>query len=212
MIVKTDFLMQIENVLGALVYFIGVAGSYFRFGRYERRGKLDALFMICITWGYCTLMIGVINIVKYILVPSLHVEVIRLLYFGAAFASSLIFFDKDFKSAATKNKIAAALLMGGMAFVFGEALVFYLDLPYGMAVLSCVGLLWVYIFSLFEKKNMTGILTGLIMLMVPILPTLAKKDLNIDKMRMKREVAVKKLIENRFDWDNEEKRIAELSK
>lgn len=184
MIVKTDLLMQIENILGALIYLVGVAGSYFRFGKYERRGKLDALFMICITWGYCSIMVGLINIAKYTLVPSLHIEVIRALYYGGAIASSFVFFDKDFASAATKSKIAASLLMGTMAFVFGESLVFYLDLSYGMAILSCVGLLVIYIFNLWQRKNMAGILTGLAMLLLPILKWLAKTGHKIGKNKL----------------------------
>lgn len=195
MIVKTDFLMQIENICGALIYLVGIAGSYFRFGSYERRGKLDALFMICITWGYCAIMVSLINIAKYTFIPSLHVEVIRILYYGGAIVSSLLFFDKDFASAATKNKIAACLLMGAMAAIFGEALVFYLDLPYGAAILSCVGLLVIYVSSLVQRKNMVGILTGLVMILLPILPKLTKSDLDLDKMSMKREIAVKNLIE-----------------
>lgn len=212
MTVKTDLLMQVENILGALIYLVGVAGSYFRFGKYERRGKLDALFMVCITWGYCSIMVGLINIAKYTLVPSLHLEVIRALYYGGAIASSLVFFDKDFASAATKSKIAASLLMGTMAFVFGEALVFYLDLPYGAAILSCVGLLVIYIFNLWQRKNMAGILTGVAMLLLPILPKLNQNDLNIDKMNEKREIAIRHIIDGNPKIENEKSMIVELSK
>lgn len=212
MAVKTDLLMQIENILGALIYLVGVAGSYFRFGKYERRGKLDALFMICITWGYCSIMVGLMNIAKYTLVPSLHLEMIRVLYYGGAIASSFVFFDKDFSSAATKSKIAAGLLMGTMAFVFWEGLVFYLDLPYGAAVLSCVGLLVIFIFNLGQKKSMAGILTGAAMLLLPILPKLNQNDLNIDKMNMKREIAIRNLIEVHPKIGNDENMIVELSK
>ena len=211
--IKTDLLMQIENILGALIYLVGVAGSYFRFGKYERRGKLDALFMVCITWGYCAIMVGLMSIAKHTLVPSLHLEMIRVLYYGGAIASSLVFFDRDFASAATKSKIAASLLMGTMAFVFWEALVFYLDLPAGAAVLSCVGLLVIYIFNLWQKKNMVGILTGAAMLLLPILPKLNQNDLNIDKMNMKREIAIRGLFEENSNPENKENMmIVELSK
>lgn len=209
---KTDLLMQVENILGALIYLVGVAGSYFRFGKYERRGKLDALFMVCITWGYCSIMVGLMNIAKNTLVPSLHLEVIRALYYGGALASSLVFFDKDFSSAATKNKIAAGLLMGTMAFIFWEGLVFYLDLPYGAAILSCIGLLVLFIFNLGQKKNMAGILTGAAMLLLPILPKLNQNDLNIDKMNAKREVAIRNMIDGHSKIENEKSMIVELSK
>jgi hypothetical protein len=212
MTVKTDLLMQVENILGALIYLVGVAGSYFRFGKYERRGKLDALFMVCVTWGYCSIMVGLINIAKYTLIPSLHLEVIRALYYGGAIVSSLVFFDKDFVSAATKSKIAASLLMGTMAFVFGEGLVFYLDLPYGMAILSCVGLLVIYVFNLWQRKNMAGILTGAAMLLLPILPKLNQNDLNIDKLNTKREIAIRNIIEGHTKIENEKSMIVELSK
>ncbi len=212
MTLKADLLMQIENILGALIYLVGVAGSYFRFGKYERRGKLDALFMICITWGYCSIMVGLMNIAKYTLVPSLHLEMIRVLYYGGAMASSFVFFDTNFSSAATKSKIAASLLMGTMAFVFWEALVFYLDLPAGMAILSCVGLLVIYIFNLWQKKNMVGILTGVAMLLLPILPKLNQNDLNIDKMHMKREIAIRNLTESNSELKHKQELIVELSK
>ena len=212
MILKTDLLMQVENILGALIYLVGVTGSYFRFGKYERRGKLDALFMVCITWGYCSIMVGLINIAKYTLVPSLHLEVIRALYYGGAIASSLVFFEKDFSSAATKSKIAAGLLMSTMAFVFWEGLVFYLDLPYGAAVLSCVGLLVIFIFNLEQKKNMAGILTGAAMLLLPILPKLNQNDLNIDKMNAKREIAIRNIIDSHSKIENDKSMIVDLSK
>ena len=212
MTLKTDLLMQIENILGALIYLVGVAGSYLRFGKYERRGKLDALFMICITWGYCAIMVGLMNIVKYTIIPSLHLEMIRVLYYGGAAVSSFVFFERNFSRAATKSKIAAGLLMGTMAFVFWEGLVFYLDLPYGAAVLSCVGLLVIFIFNLWQKKNMAGILTGAAMLLLPILPKLNQNDLNIDKMNSKREVAVRNLIESHDQIENEKSMIVELSK
>ncbi len=209
---KTDLLLQIENILGALIYLVGVTGSYFRFGKYERRGQLDALFMVCITWGYCAIMVGLMNIAKNTLVPSLHLEMIRVLYYGGAIASSFVFFDRDFASAATKSKIAASLLMGTMAFVFWEALVFYLDLPSGAAILSCVGLIVIYIFNLWQKKNMVGILTGAAMLLLPILPKLNQNDLNIEKMNMKREIAISNLSGINSEVKDKEKLIVELSK
>jgi hypothetical protein len=211
MTVKTDLLMQVENILGALIYLVGVAGSYFRFGKYERRGKLDALFMICITWGYCSIMVGLMNIVKYTLVPSLHLEMIRVLYYGGAAVSSFVFFEKDFYRAATKSKIYASLLMGTMAFVFWEALVFYLDLPFGMAVLSCVGLLVIYIFNLGQRKNLAGILTGLAMLLMPILPKLTDGGLDLDKMSMKRDLAINRLIDDKSNLESRKNLIVESS-
>ena len=137
-----------------------------------------------------------INIAEYTFIPSLHVEVIRILYYGGAFVSSLVFFDKDFASAATKNKIAACLLMGAMAAIFGEALVFYLDLPYGAAILSCVGLLVIYVSSLGQRKNIVGMLTGVVMILLPILPKFTEGGLDLDKMSMKREIAVRNLIKD----------------
>lgn len=211
MAIKTDLLMQIENILGALIYLVGVAGSYFRFGKYERKGKLDALFMVCITWGYCAIMVGLMNIAKHTLVPSLHLEMIRVLYYGGAAVSSFVFFERDFSRAATKSKIAASLLMGTMAFVFWEALVFYLDLPFGMAVLSCVGLLVIYIFNLWQRKNMAGILTGIAMLLLPILPKLTDGGLNLDKMRIKRDLAISDLVDDKYNLEINRKLIVESS-
>jgi hypothetical protein len=140
-------------------------------------------------------MVSFFNIVKYIFVPSLHIEVIRVLYYGGALVSSLIFFDKNFASGAIKTKLATILVLSTMAFVFGETLIFYLELSYGRAFLSCIGLLLIYFLSLQQRKNVVEILVGVAMILLPILPQLNKGNIDIHKMNLKREIAIRELFE-----------------
>lgn len=202
---KPTLLIQIETVLGALLYLIGVLGSYYRFKLYKRRGKIDALFMICTTWGFSALTVSLAWIIKHTFVPTLHFEFYRLLFYVGALMSSLVFLTKDLKSIIIQAKTATHLLMGSMILIAFDALVFYFNLPFEAAVCSCIGILIFFIANLFQKKNIAFIGLGMLLFILPIFPIVKKLDLNFDQMNQKRELAIKELIEkenNICDNDN----------
>lgn len=188
-------LTQIETVLGTLLYLIGVLGSYYRFKLCKRRGKVDALFMICTTWGFSALTVSLAWIIKHTFVPTLHLEFYRLFFYAGAFMSSLVFLTKELKSIIIQAKAATHLLMGSMVLIAFDALVFYFNLPFEAAVCSCIGILIFFIANLFQKKNIAFIGLGMLLFILPIFPIVKKLDLNFDQMNQKRELAIKKLIE-----------------
>ncbi|MCB1073272.1 MAG: hypothetical protein KDK96_09270 [Chlamydiia bacterium] len=192
---KPTLLIQIETVLGALLYLIGVLGSYYRFKLYKRRGKIDALFMICTTWGFSALTVSLAWIIKHTFVPTLHFDLYRLLFYAGAFASSLVFLTKDLKSIIFQTKVAAHLQMGSMVLVAFYALIFYFELPFEAAVCSCIGILIFFIANLIQKKNIVSLGLGMLLFILPIFPRVKKLDLNFDQMNQKREIAIKELIE-----------------
>lgn len=208
-IVKPDLLIQTETILGALLYLIGVGGSYLRYGKHERRGKVDAIYMICITWGFCAIMVALMSIAKYAFVPTLHMAVVRVLYYSGAFFSSLVFFAKDFLTASKQCKISANLLVGSMAFLVGEGLGFYLGLSYQAAIFASVGIMLMY-FATFLRERRSTTLFGLAMLALPIFPKLIEGKFDLNKMKVKREIAIQRLLEDQRANKNDNQEIADM--
>lgn len=192
---KPDLFTYIESILGAVVYIVGLAGSYYRFGKYERKGKLDAAFLVCIQCGGALLTVSLINVLKYSFVPTMHANFVRALYYSGTLIASTVFFTKNFESGKRSCLLATYLTWGAMAFAFAEALVFYLDLPYGAAIFSCVGLLMFCYFKIPQQPQIVGMLSGLVIMLLPVLPKLSGDELNFDKLNMKREIAIKSLLE-----------------
>jgi hypothetical protein len=194
-VAKPDLFTYIEGILGAVVYLIGLAGSYYRFGKYERKGKLDAAFLVCIQCGGALLTVSLINVLKYSFVPTLHANIVRALYYSGTLVASTVFFTKNFESGKRSCLLATYFTWGAMAFAFAEALVFYLDLPYGAAIFSCVGLLMFVYFKIPQQPQIVGMLSGIVIMLLPILPKLSGDGLNLDKLNAKREIAVRSLLE-----------------
>lgn len=194
-IANPDLFTYIESILGAVVYLVGLAGSYQRFGKYERKGKLDAAFLVCIQCGGALLTVSLINLLKYSFVPTLHANFVRALYYSGTLAASTVFFTKNFEDGKRSCLLATYCTWGAMAFVFAEALVFYLDLPYGAAIFSCVGLLMFCYFRIPQQPQVVGMLSGIVIMLLPILPKFSGDGLNFDKLNTKREIAVRSLME-----------------
>jgi hypothetical protein len=192
LILKSNPLILIENLVGVCLYLFGTIGSYLRFGKFERRGRLDAIFLICMTWGFCSLMVSILDILKYNVIPTLHLEIMRAAYYLGAGITSLVFLAKNVGDAALKNRIGAIILMGAVEFIFAEALVFYFDLPYSAVLFSFSGLLLIYCLMLFDKLHIWGIVVGIGILVLPILPFLMEQEFNLEKLKAKREVAISK--------------------
>ena len=192
---KPPLLTQIETVLGVLLYLMGVMGSYYRFKFHERRGKVDAIFMICTTWGFSALSVSLAWVIKHTFIPTLHFEFYRFLFYAGAFMSSLVFFSKSLNSIIIEARAANHLLTGTMILMAFDALVFYFNLPFEAAVCSCIGILIFFIANLFQRKNIAFIGLGMLLFILPIFPIVKKMDLNFDQMNQKRELAIKELFE-----------------
>ena len=194
-VAKPNIFTYVESILGAVVYLIGLAGSYYRFGQHERKGKLDAAFLVCIQCGGALLTVNMINLLKYSFVPTLHANFVRALYYSGTLVASTVFFTKKFEDGKRSCLLATYCTWSAMAFVFAEALVFYLDLPYGAAIFSCVGLLMFCYFRIPQHPQIVGMLSGIVIMLLPILPKFSGDGLNFDKLNTKREIAVKSLLE-----------------
>lgn len=198
-VLKFNSLILVENLLGTLLYLLGTIGSFLRYGQAERRGKLDAIFLISMTWGFCALMISTFNILKYNFIPTIHLEVIRAIYYLGAAITSLVFFAKNYEDAALKNRIAAVVLMGATAFVLAEGLVFYFGQTYPAALFSCSGALLVFFwYSIGGQRNLGGIILGLGMFFLPLCPILMEQGLDVEKLKEKREVAINHLVDTQL--------------
>lgn len=206
LIVKPDLLVQFETIFGALLYLFGVAGSYYRFEKHERRGKIDSLLMVCFTFGYCAIMVSLLRIAKYTLIPTIHLEIVRVLYYSGAFVSSLVFFAKEFRLTKKFAKIATFLILGPMVFIAGEGLVFYLEIPYQSAIFSCVGILVFYFASFIRRNSLAASLAGLAMIALPIHPKLKEQKLDLQQMNAKREAFISHLGKEKepLRFDNDE--------
>lgn len=191
------FFIRMETVLGTLFYLVGVLGSYYRFNRYKRRGSIDTLFMICITWGFSALTVSIAWIIKHTFIPTLHFEIYRLLFYAGAVMSSLVFLTKKLSSIKIQVKIAIHLLMGAFVLMIFEGLIFYFDLPFEAALFSSFGILVFFFANLFQKKNIAFIGLGMLLFILPIFPIVKKLDLTFDQMNQKREIAIKKLIDEK---------------
>ncbi len=202
-----DSLVVTENLIGIFLYLVGMAGSYFRYEQSERRGRLDSFFLIAVTWGFSSLMIGVLNIVKYNYLPTMHLEVIRAVYYVGAGVTSLVFFSKNHKDSMVKTRISAMILMGALAFTYAEALVFYLDLTYPAAIFSSVGFLMIYCFLIIGRLDIRGILMGTGMLLIPILPTFMDNGLDLEGLDSKRKLAVNQLMSKESEFGSSKKTI-----
>ncbi len=193
-IAKPDLFTYVESILGAVVYLLGLAGSYFRFGKYERKGKFDAAFLVCIQCGGALLTVSLISVLKYSFVPTMHADFVRALYYSGTLVASTVFFTKNFESGRRVCLLATYFTWGAMACAFAEALVFYLDLPYGAAIFSCVGLLMFCYFKIPQQPQIAGMLFGIGIMLTPILPKLSEEGFNFGKLNAKREVAINNLL------------------
>jgi len=210
-IMKPDHLAYIESIFGAILYIFGMAGSYFRFGNFERRGKIDAIFLASVQWGGALLLLSLLNIVKYSIFPTLHTDHVRVLYYTGTLISSSVFFVKSFEAGIRMCRLATCFLWGTIAFIVGEGLVFYFDLSYSAAIFSCVGLLVIMFFRIFQQPNLVGMLAGMAMLLLPIIPKLSEGGFNLDTMNAKRELAVGNLLgEDKIDQNRTSKHIVEM--
>ena len=210
--IRLDLTTYIESILGTILYLLGIAGSYYRFGKFERKGKLDAIFLACVPWGGALLILSMLNIVKYNLLPTLHSDVVRVFYYIGTFVSSSVFFVKSFEAGKRSCLLATFFLWGTMAFIVAEGLVFYLDISYGAAIFSCIGLLMIFYFKIPEQLNLVGMLTGAAILFMPLLPNLLENGLDINKMDAKRALAIQNLLQNEkgSSWQ-ENSYIAEMN-
>ena len=188
-------LIKLETIFGAFFYLIGVLGSYYRFKLHKRREKIDALCMICMTWGAAAITVSIGWVIKHTAVPSLHFELYRFLWYAGAFVTSMVFLTKDFKSAFIRTRLGANLLLASMILVFFDALVFYFELPLEAAVCSCIGVVIFFIANLFQKKNIAYLGLGMLLFILPIFPIVKKQELTFDQMNQKRELAIKELLE-----------------
>lgn len=205
-IVIPDLFTYIESIVGAVVYLIGIEGSYYRFGRYERRGKLDAIFLVCIQCGGALLVLSMVNIVKYALIPTLHVDVVRLLYYAGTLVASTVFFTKNFEKGNWSCFAATYLTFGAIAFVLAEAMVLYLGLSYEAAIFSCAGLLLMHYFMMTQRAQAVGLFCSAAMVFLPILPKVSGEEFILDKLNAKREIAIKSLLE-KDDLDKNKQRF-----
>ena len=206
-----SILTQFEAVFGTLLYLAGTFGSSYRFKHHPRRGSVDAWLMVCMTWGFCAVTVSILSILKFNIIPTLHLEVLRGLYYAGAFATSLVFFTKNFKTSAKQSKVATAFLVGTMAFIVGEVMVFYLGLSYQAAIFACVGMMIFYCANIPREKNITFVLIGLGMVIFPVYSALKDTGFDIQAMHAKREEGIHQLLDQK-NWQRADHQITDASK
>ncbi len=192
--IRSSSLLKVEIILALFLYFLGIVGSYLRYKKYQRYGRLDTLCMICFTWAGNLMMLGLLNLLKFSFIPTLHLQVGRIIYYSGSVASSFIFLSKKYEEAKFANQIAMSILLSGLAFILGEALLFYYHLPFEWILMSCLGLVVTYLFSLLPKKNVMGLVIGLLLLFLPILSTFKQEGLNMENLSKKRDEGIKVLL------------------
>jgi hypothetical protein len=192
--IKSSFFLNLEITLAMLFYLFGILGSRLRYKKYERYGKLDTFCMLCFTWGGNLMMLGLLNFIKFAFIPTLHMQIGRTIYYAGSIASSFIFLNKKYEEAKLANHIAMYILMSGMVFILGEALLFYYNLPLESIIMSGIGLVMVYIFTLMPSKNVVGILGGAALLILPLFSTVKEGGFNLEKLSAKRGEGIKTLI------------------
>lgn len=192
--IRSSYFLRAEVSLAVLCYIAGILGSYFRYQKHERFGKLDTFCMLCYTWGGNLMMLGLLNLIKFSFVPSLHIEVGRAIYYAGAIASSFIFLNKKFEMAKLANHISMYILMSGKVFILGEVLFFYFELPVESIFISGAGLVIVLLFSLIPSKNVFVILGGVALLVLPLLSAVKEKGFDLEKLSNRRNEGIKTLI------------------